>query len=177
VKQLFEPEAAMPEIKSRSSDEGTGVQAGTRSSGLSRLTPGRVAALVGVALLVMITNVAVSILYMVVYGHVLDPGHEPQYYQDHIQVAGPYCSIVAGIPILFLAGWWVAGWWQRSLGYRGVFFVWLVYTLIDVSILLIAGMSLGMGALFIVSFATKLAAGYCGASVRLKQPMRSSDSR
>lgn len=64
----------MPEVKSRSSDEGTAVQAGTRSSGLSRLTPGRVAALVGVALLVMITNVAASILYMVVYGHVLDPG-------------------------------------------------------------------------------------------------------
>ncbi|MFN7732855.1 MAG: hypothetical protein ACK5OB_13195 [Pirellula sp.] len=167
----------MPEIKSRSSDEGTALQAGTRSSELSRLTPGRVAALVGVALLVMITNVAASILYMVFYGHVLDPGHEPQYYQDHIQVAGPYCSIVAGIPILFLAGWWVAGWWQRSLGYRGVFFVWLVYTLIDVSILLIAGMSLGMGTLFIVSFATKLAAGYCGASARLRQPIRSSDSR
>mgnify|MGYP000443690580 FL=1 len=47
---------------------------------------------------------------MVVYGHLIDPGHDEQYYRDHIQVAAPYCSIVAGIPLMFLAGWWVGGW-------------------------------------------------------------------
>ena len=59
------------------------------------MTLGRVLTLIGVALLVFVTNVALSISYMVVYGHILDPGHEPKYYHDHIQVAGPYCSIVA----------------------------------------------------------------------------------
>ncbi len=72
------------------------------------MTIGRALALIGVAILVLITNVAASILYMAVYGHMIDPGHEAKYYQDHIQIAGPYCSIVAGIPIMFLAGWWVA---------------------------------------------------------------------
>lgn len=132
------------------------------------MTLGRVLALFGVALLVLVTNVAVSVLYMVIYGHILDPGHEPNYYQDHIQVAGPYCSIVAGIPILFLAGWWVAGWWRRSLGVRGALVVWLAYTVIDLTILLIAGLSLGVGVLFVMSFATKLAAVYWGASTRLR---------
>ena len=121
------------------------------------MTLGRVLALIGVALLVLVTNVAVSVLYMVVYGHILDPGHEPKYYQDHIQVAGPYCSIVAGIPILFLAGWWVAGWWRRSMGFRGALIIWLAYTIIDLSILLMAGLSFGVGVLFVISFATKLA--------------------
>ena len=116
----------------------------------------------------LVTNVAASILYMVVYGHLIDPGHEAKYYQDHIQIAGPYCSIVAGVPIMFLAGWWVAGWWRRSLGVRGAIFVWLTYTIIDLSILLIAGLSLGVGILFVISFATKLAAGYWGASTRLR---------
>jgi len=37
------------------------------------MTFGRVTVLVGIALLVMVANVAVSILYMVVYGHVIDP--------------------------------------------------------------------------------------------------------
>lgn len=115
------------------------------------MTLGRVLALFGVALLVLVTNVAVSVLYMVIYGHILDPGHEPNYYQDHIQVAGPYCSIVAGIPILFLAGWWVAGWWRRSLVVRGALVVWLAYTVIDLTILLIAGLSLGVGVLFVMS--------------------------
>ena len=55
------------------------------------MTVGRVALLVGVALLVLVANVAASVLYMVIYGYVIDPGHEPKYYDDHIQVAGPYC--------------------------------------------------------------------------------------
>ncbi len=36
---------------------------------------GRLEWLVGVALLVLVANVVVSILYMVVYGHLIDPGH------------------------------------------------------------------------------------------------------
>ena len=72
------------------------------------MTLARFAWPLGVALLVLVVNVAVSILYMVVYGHLISPGHEEQYYHDHIKVAAPYCSIVAGIPLMFLAGWWVA---------------------------------------------------------------------
>ena len=134
------------------------------------MTVGRVALLVGVAVLVLLANVAASILYMVVYSYVIDPGHDPQYYNDHIQVAGPYCSMVAGIPLMFLAGWWVAGWWRRALGVRAAWIVWLAYTVIDLTILLVAGMSFGVGLLFVVSFATKLAAVHVGASLRIARP-------
>lgn len=140
------------------------------------MTFGRVLALIGVALLVLVANVTVSILYMIVYGHFIDPGHEPKYYQDHIQFAGPYCSIVAGIPIMFCAGWWVAGWWRRALGYKGALLVWLAYTVIDLSILMVAGLSLGIGLLFVVSFATKLAAVFWGASTRLKNNAKPIDA-
>ena len=131
------------------------------------MTVGRVALLVGVAILVLVANVAISVVYMVVYGHIIDPGHDPQYYNDHIQVAGPYCSIIAGIPLMFLAGWWVAGSWWRALGVRAAWIVWLAYTVIDLVILLAAGMSLRVGLLFVVSFATKLAAAHFGARLRL----------
>jgi hypothetical protein len=134
------------------------------------MTVGRVALLVGVAVLVLVANVAASILYMVVYSYVIDPGHDPQYYNDHIQVAGPYCSIVAGIPLMFLAGWWVAGWWQRALGVRPALIVWLAYSVIDLAVLLAVGMSLRVGLLLVVSFATKLTAAYCGAQRRIARP-------
>ncbi len=94
---------------------------------------GRLAWLVGVAVLVLVVNVAVSILYMVVYGHWIDPGHDVQYYNDHIQIAAPYCSIVAGIPLMFLAGWWVGGWWKGEFAVRAALVVWLAYVLIDIS--------------------------------------------
>ena len=91
------------------------------------MTLGRVAALTGLALGVRAANVAVSILYMVVYSHVIDPGHEKAYYEAHVRIAAPYCSIVAGIPLMFLVGWWV--------GMRPAIFVWLVYAIVDVAVL------------------------------------------
>lgn len=129
------------------------------------MTLGRLAWLVGVALLVMVVNVLVSILYMVVYGHVIDRGHEEQYYRDHIKVAAPYCSIVAGIPLMFLAGWWAGGWWEREFAVKAALLIWLAYALIDVSVLLTAGLTRKIAVLFAVSFLTKLAAAYFGALV------------
>lgn len=70
----------------------------------------RIAWLIGAALLAMIANIVVSVLYMVVYSYLIDPGHEKEYYDAHIQVAAPYSSIVAGIPLMFLvAGGSAAG--------------------------------------------------------------------
>ena len=126
---------------------------------------GRLAWLVGVALLVLVVNVALSILYMVVYGHVIDPGHEEQYYHDHIKVAAPYCSIVAGIPLMFLAGWWVGGWWEGEFAVKAALVVWLTYALIDFGVLLAAGLTPRIAVLSAVSVLTKLAAVYLGGLV------------
>jgi len=126
---------------------------------------GRLAWLVGVGLLVMVVNVAVSILYMVVYSYLIDPGHEEQYYRDHVKVAAPYCSIVAGIPLMFLAGWWVGGWWEAEFAVKAALVVWLAYALIDIGVLLAAGLTARIAVLFAVSFLTKLAAVYLGALV------------
>jgi hypothetical protein len=125
----------------------------------------RIAWLVGVALLVMVVNVAVSVLYMVVYSYLIDPGHEKQYYDDHIQVAAPYCSIVAGIPLMFLAGWWVGGWGQGEFAVKSALVVWLAYAVIDFAIVLAAGMTSRVAVLVAVSHLTKLASIYFGALV------------
>ncbi len=129
------------------------------------MTLGRLARLVGVALLVLVVNVAASVLYMVVYSYLINPGHDEQYYRDHIQVAAPYCSIVAGIPLMFLAGWWVGGWWKGEFRVKAALLVWLAYAVIDFSVLLAAGLTPRIAVLFAVSFLTKLAAAYLGASV------------
>lgn len=129
------------------------------------MTLGRLARLVGVALLVLVVNVAASIVYMVVYSYLINPGHDEQYYRDHIQVAAPYCSIVAGMPLMFLAGWWVGGWWKGELGVKAALLVWLAYAVIDMGVLLAAGLTPGIAVLFAVSFLTKLVAAYLGALV------------
>ncbi len=122
---------------------------------LRHMTIGRVAALAGLALGVMAVNVAISILYMVVYGYVINPGHEKAYYDAHVQVAAPYCSIIAGIPLMFLVGWWV--------GMRPAIIVWLVYAFVDVAALAGSGPTWRSGALVAVSLLTKLVSAYLGA--------------
>jgi len=123
----------------------------------------RIAWLVGVAVLVTVANVAASILYMVVYSYLIDPGHEKEYYDAHIQVAAPYCSIVAGIPLMFLAGWWVGSWWQGEFAVKSALVVWFAYAVIDLSIVLAAELTSRMAILVAVSLVTKLAAIYLGA--------------
>jgi len=127
------------------------------------MTFARVAILAGIALLVMVANVAATILYMVVYSHVIDPGHDETYYQEHVKVAAPYCSIVAGIPLMFVAGWWVGGLWEPGLGVKSALIVWTTYAVIDLAVLAAAGLTARMGILFTISILTKLAAVYLGA--------------
>jgi hypothetical protein len=125
----------------------------------------RLAWLVGLSILVMVTNVVASVVYMVVYGHIIDPGHDPQYYSDHIQVAAPYCSIVAGIPLMFAAGWLAGRWWRGEFAIKSAVTAWLVYAVIDVAILIASGMTSWLAVLAGISILTKLAAVCLGAIV------------
>jgi hypothetical protein len=124
---------------------------------LRHMTISRVAALAGLALGVMAVNVVISILYMVVYGHVIDPGHEKAYYDAHVKIAAPYCAIIGGIPLMFLVGWWV--------GVRPALLVWLVYTLISLATLAASGPTLRSGAFVAVSVLTQLVSASLGAFV------------
>lgn len=129
------------------------------------MTLTRLGSLIGVALLVMVVNMAMSILYMVVYGHVINRGHPEEFYKEHVKVAAPYCSIVAGVPLMFLAGLWVAGWWGGQGGVKAALIVWLAYAVIDLAIVLASGVTGKMCVLVAVSLVTKLAAAYGGALV------------
>ena len=92
---------------------------------------------------------------MVVYSYAIDPGHDKAYYEAHVRIAAPYCSIVAGIPLMFLVGWWVS--------MRPAILVWLVYAFVDVAILAVSGPTLRIGALSAVSLLTKLVSVWLGA--------------
>ena len=125
----------------------------------------RVATLVGCALGVMAANVAITILYMVVYSHVINVGHEKAYYDAHVKIAAPYCSIIAGIPLMFFVGLWVGGFWDVTLAVQSALIVWLAYAVIDLAILAMSGLTLRIGVLVAISLLTKLTAVYCGALV------------
>lgn len=129
------------------------------------MTIGRFAALVGLALGVMAANFAITILYMVVYGHVIDRGHEQAYYDAHVRVAAPYCAIVAGMPLMFFVGLWAGGFWGMKLAVQSALIIWATYTVVNFVFLAASGLTLRIGVLFAISTVTQLGAVYGGALV------------
>ena len=133
------------------------------------MRPTLVLRLAGVALLVMIANVLCSVLYMVAYSYLINPGHDSAFYQAHVQIAAPWCSIVAGIPLMFLAGWWVAGWKGSLPPVQAALVVWGTYVTIDGAIIATSGAGWAILPLFTASFVTKLAAIWAGATRRSRR--------
>lgn len=114
------------------------------------------------ALGVMFFNVAISVLYVLVYSLFINPGQDQAFYQEHAQVTAPYSSIIAGIPLMFLAGRWIGYMFPKANSVKAALAVWLVYFLIDFAVIAAAGALMEIALIFTVSFVTKLAAAYVG---------------
>ena len=122
------------------------------------------------AIAVMIINVAIHILYMVAYSYVIDPGQDTAHYQAHARVSAPYSSIVVGMPLMFLACRWIGRKFAARFVITAALLVWLVYFLIDITVLMFAGeLSKLALVLVILSIATKFAAAYLGGLAARKQ--------
>ena len=126
------------------------------------MTIKRLLGIIGAALLILVINVAISFLYVAIYSYMINPGHPDQYYQAYAQLAAPYSSIIAGMPLFFFVCRWVAAKWEPALRVQAAVLIWLVYALIDVTVLAMAGFTLQLALLSLVSLATKLGAAYLG---------------
>ncbi len=114
------------------------------------------------AIAVMVINVAIHILYMVAYSYVINPGQDAAHYQAHARVSAPYSSIVVGMPLMFLACRWIGRKFAARFVITAALLVWLVYFLIDITVLMFAGELSRLALFFVISFVTKLAAAYLG---------------
>lgn len=114
------------------------------------------------ALATMILNALIHFLYMVVYGFVINPGHPAAIYEQHAQLSGPYSSIIIGIPLVFLASRWLARKFEPQNAIKAALLLWLIYFVLDLTILLLVGGLMAILLLFVVSFSTKLIAAYFG---------------
>lgn len=126
------------------------------------MTIRRLALIIGASVFILVVNVALSVAYMIFYSYVVNPGHDEQFYQEHVQNAAPYCSIVFGIPLFYFVCRWLGGKWEKDFARTAAIFVWLVYALIDAAILIASGLTLTITVLMTISLLTKLIAAYLG---------------
>ncbi len=122
------------------------------------------------AIIAGVANVTLFFLFMVLYGHVIKPGHEDSFYQEAANRFGPYASIIGGIPVFFVTGLVL----RRFLGTRALkigIAAWAIYFVLDVAIIVTAASDkfLSFLPLIVISFATKLVAIYFGARTVSKE--------
>src|SRR5262245_3343071 len=128
----------------------------------------RLASLIGTALLAMVLSAAMSVRYMVGSSYLRHAAQRRANSAGHLEVDVGCRRVVADIPLMFVAGLWVAGWAasEGQLGVKAALVVWLAYAIIDVGIVLGAGgINTKLCVLVAVSLVTKLAAACAGALV------------
>ena len=118
--------------------------------------------IIAAAIFILVVNVGLSVLYMVFYSYLINPGHDEQFYQEHVKVAAPYCSIVFGIPLFYFVCRWIGGKWEKDFAVKSAISVWIVYALIDVTILVASGLTFWIAGLMAISLITKLISAYFG---------------
>ena len=115
------------------------------------------------AITVMVLNVAISFGVVWLYSSFVDPGHPASYYEAFAMRVAPISSVIAGIPLMFLAGLLVA---RRRPGRRGLLAAAAVaslYILLDSGILMSVGGSRDIWMWAVVSHVTKLLSALAGA--------------
>lgn len=120
------------------------------------------------ALGVMIANVAISFGIVWVYSTFISPGQPLSYYQGFAEAAAPIGSVVAGIPLMLLAGYLLGRGRQKRGALLAAGAAALVYILLDLAILLGAHASGSIWAWAALSHATKLLAALAGAALATK---------
>jgi len=116
-----------------------------------------------VAVPAMVVNVACAFLWVFIYSILIAPGQDEAAYQAYAMRAAPWCSVIAGIPILLGAGWLLARW--HGGGWRTGICAGVAYVAIDVAIILAAGALAEMAAIVALSAATKIGASALGGAM------------
>ncbi|HVQ09472.1 MAG TPA: hypothetical protein VMS43_13655 [Allosphingosinicella sp.] len=121
------------------------------------------------ALTVMIANVAISFGIVWVYSTFISPGQPLSHYQSFAATAAPIGSVVAGIPLMLLAGFLLARGRQRRAALLAAGAAALLYILLDLAILLGAHAGGSVWGWAALSQATKLAAALAGAALAIRR--------
>jgi hypothetical protein len=94
--------------------------------------------LTGLAILTMITLVIISVLEVTLYSYFVNPGHDVSIYEAHAESSAPFISGIFGFIIFFL----VARYWKKKRYpdlFKLIILFPLIYVLLDIVVLLLAG--------------------------------------
>ena len=107
----------------------------------------------------LVVNVLISVAVVAFYAYFVNPGHPNHLYEEFARQSAPYSSIFAGMPLMFALCRWLGKKWD----FRSIVGIWIVYMIIDLTVLFLSGMTVRLAIFAAISLATKLAAAVLGA--------------
>jgi len=124
---------------------------------------------IGLGVLALLLNVLVAFLWVFFYSVAVAPGHDGAFYQAYAQRVAPISAILAGLPILFAAGWLTA---RGSGAVLPALVPAATYILLDLVLNAIGGLSPPLWSLAL-SYLTKIGAAWAGGRLALRaRPLR-----
>lgn len=115
---------------------------------------------------VMVLNVAISVGVVWVYATFVEPGRPAAHYESFAIAAAPVSSVVAGIPLMFLAGFLLSRGRTARAALWAAGAMALLYIVIDAAVLLAANAGSSIWAWEALSYSTKLLSALAGATLR-----------
>lgn len=122
---------------------------------------------VGLGLVAMALDVAVAFVWVWLYSLLVAPGHDAGFYADYARHVAPISAIVAGAPILFVAGYLAAHRAESSRVLLAALMPAITYILVDAALLSLAPAPPAVWATGL-SYLTKLAAAAAGGWVAVR---------
>lgn len=123
-----------------------------------------ISALVG-AVLAEVAVIAAAFAWVTVYSYLIRPGLTLSDYEAYAEQASPWVSVIAGLPVFFLAARWAGGREPNSALPTAVA-LFGIYLVGDLAILLVSGPSVTVLLIGALGYLTKLLGCWLGARSR-----------
>ena len=123
---------------------------------------------------VMVLNVAISVGVVWVYSTIVEPGRSASHYEAFAVTAAPASSVVAGIPLMLVAGFLLSRGRTARAALSAAGAMAVLYVVADVAIVLAADSGRHVWASEALSYSTKLLSALAGATLRACRPQASS---
>ncbi|RNC81220.1 MAG: hypothetical protein ED559_05320 [Phycisphaera sp.] len=118
---------------------------------------------IGVSLLIMAVNIAISIIVVAVYSFFIEPGRDVSFYEAAAKEIAPWSSVIAGPFLFYLALSWCTRKQPERHALGFALAVFLSYMAVDLLIIASADAPRKIAVIITLSLTTKAVAAYKGA--------------